>query len=143
MFAQWLNGEIERDDVTPVTDLFSPDAMIVNARLPSITARRDDFEGVMMACWGLYSEDPVRSTIELRSSLDLGHERYLTSTCDAWRTRAAFRRTRRPRSSPGIRQPADLGSRLSPNDGGRRAAPRRLWSSVGTEDGANHQRESR
>lgn len=78
VFAQWLNGAIPLHDVAVVTDLFSPDAMIVNARLPGITARRADFEGVMTAWWGMYSGDPVRSTVELRSSLDLGDERYLT-----------------------------------------------------------------
>lgn len=78
LFAQWLNGEIQPDDVTAVGDLFTPDAMIVNARLPGITARRGDFDRVMAAWWGMYSGDPVRSAIELRSSLDLGHGRYLT-----------------------------------------------------------------
>ncbi len=78
LFTRWLNGEIRRDDITVVTELFSPDAIIVNSRLPNITASREEFDGVMMAWWGIYSEDPVRSTVELRSSLDLGAERYLT-----------------------------------------------------------------
>ncbi|MEN8040438.1 MAG: hypothetical protein ABFR95_02945 [Actinomycetota bacterium] len=77
-FAMWLNGELGTDQIGTLTDLFTSDALMANARLPGMVAPYEAFGSLMDSWKGLYAHDPVRSSVEIKSILEVGDGVYLT-----------------------------------------------------------------